>query len=259
MRGLQRMVDEDTYCIDVLTQVRAADQGAAGRGARPARRAPPPLRRRGRAARRRRGRRQGRRGDRRRSSGWCGRERHRPRTAVGRASTSTSAGMTCASCAARVEKQLNRLDGVDGHGQLRHRAGHGRLRPDARRRPTSWSARSRPSATAPRCPRRRGARTTPATDGRTTTAAEPRRARALRQRLVVAAVLARAGARCCRWCRRCSSTTGSGWRSRSPPRSSMWARLAVPPGGAGRTSATAPRRWTRSISLGVLAAYGWSV
>ena len=29
-RGLQRMVDEDTYCIDVLTQVAAVDQGAPG-------------------------------------------------------------------------------------------------------------------------------------------------------------------------------------------------------------------------------------
>ena len=26
MRGLQRMVDQDTYCIDVLTQVSAATQ-----------------------------------------------------------------------------------------------------------------------------------------------------------------------------------------------------------------------------------------
>ncbi len=32
-------------------------------------------------------------------------------------------GMTCASCAARIEKKLNRLDGVDGHRQLRHREG----------------------------------------------------------------------------------------------------------------------------------------
>ena len=32
-------------------------------------------------------------------------------------------GMTCASCAARIEKRLNRLDGVDGHRELRHRDG----------------------------------------------------------------------------------------------------------------------------------------
>ena len=30
-------------------------------------------------------------------------------------------GMTCASCAARIEKKLNKLDGVDRGGQLRHR------------------------------------------------------------------------------------------------------------------------------------------
>ena len=32
-------------------------------------------------------------------------------------------GMTCASCAARIEKKLNRIDGRDGHGQLRDREG----------------------------------------------------------------------------------------------------------------------------------------
>ena len=30
-RGLQRMVDEEQYCIDILTQVAGDDQGAAGR------------------------------------------------------------------------------------------------------------------------------------------------------------------------------------------------------------------------------------
>ena len=30
-------------------------------------------------------------------------------------------GMTCASCAARIEKKLNRLDGVSRDGQPRHR------------------------------------------------------------------------------------------------------------------------------------------
>ena len=40
-------------------------------------------------------------------------------------------GMTCASCAARIEKRLNRLDGVERHGQLRHREGLGQLRPGA--------------------------------------------------------------------------------------------------------------------------------
>ena len=45
-------------------------------------------------------------------------------------------GMTCASCAARIEKRLNKLDGVDGDGELRHRAGQrARSGRRARRRP----------------------------------------------------------------------------------------------------------------------------
>ena len=32
-------------------------------------------------------------------------------------------GMTCASCAARIEKKLNRMPGVAGFGELRHREG----------------------------------------------------------------------------------------------------------------------------------------
>ena len=56
------MIDDDEYCIDVLTQIVVGHQGAAGRRPRPARRARPPLRaRRGRRDPRGR-RRQGRRG-----------------------------------------------------------------------------------------------------------------------------------------------------------------------------------------------------
>ena len=36
-------------------------------------------------------------------------------------------GMTCASCAARIEKKLNKLDGVTATRQLRHREGRGQL------------------------------------------------------------------------------------------------------------------------------------
>ena len=65
VRGIARMVESDAYCIDVLTQVSAADAGPAGREHRPARGAHRALRRR-RRPRERRGRRgQGRRGDRR--------------------------------------------------------------------------------------------------------------------------------------------------------------------------------------------------
>ena len=40
VRGLPRMIDEDEYCIDVLTQIASVTRGAAGRRAGPARRAP---------------------------------------------------------------------------------------------------------------------------------------------------------------------------------------------------------------------------
>ena len=44
VRGLQRLVDQDTYCIDVLTQISAVDKAAEGRGRQPVGRAPAPLR-----------------------------------------------------------------------------------------------------------------------------------------------------------------------------------------------------------------------
>ena len=40
VRGLQRMVDEDAYCIDVLDADLGGDEGAASRRARAARRPP---------------------------------------------------------------------------------------------------------------------------------------------------------------------------------------------------------------------------
>ena len=42
-------------------------------------------------------------------------------------------GMTCASCANRIERKLNKLDGVQRERQLRHREGDRRLRPGGRR------------------------------------------------------------------------------------------------------------------------------
>ena len=55
IRGLQRMVADDEYCIDVLTQVERGHQGPPERCRRPPRRAPAALRRRRRQGRRRRG------------------------------------------------------------------------------------------------------------------------------------------------------------------------------------------------------------
>ena len=62
VRGLQRMVEEDTYCIDILTQVSAVTKALQAVALEPARRAPGPLRRRRRPAGRRRGARQDRGG-----------------------------------------------------------------------------------------------------------------------------------------------------------------------------------------------------
>ena len=57
VRGLQRMIDEDKYCIDILTQVAAVTKASAIGRPRPAGRAPQPLRRPGHGGgRRRRGR-----------------------------------------------------------------------------------------------------------------------------------------------------------------------------------------------------------
>ena len=39
----------------------------------------------------------------------------------------TIGGMTCASCAARIEKKLNKVDGRHRQRQLRHREGQGQL------------------------------------------------------------------------------------------------------------------------------------
>ncbi len=49
-------------------------------------------------------------------------------------------GMTCAACAARIEKVLNRVPGVHGHRQLRHRDRGGRLRSRRSRVPTQLIA-----------------------------------------------------------------------------------------------------------------------
>ena len=46
VRGLQRMISDDEYCIDVLTQIASVSKALQGVGLGPARRAPPALRRR---------------------------------------------------------------------------------------------------------------------------------------------------------------------------------------------------------------------
>ena len=94
-------------------------------------------------------------------------------------------GMTCASCAARIEKKLNRMPGCLGERQLRHREGQGHLR--ARRGP-GGPRRHRRGDRLHRHPARAPAEDAP---GRGRRAAPPRtsEAAAWRQRLVVSAVL----------------------------------------------------------------------
>ena len=86
-------------------------------------------------------------------------------------------GMTCASCAARVERKLNKLDGVEATGQLRDRAGDGPLRPGPRAVDELVGAVEAAGYGAQR------SRRAPRPD--------QERARALRLRLVVAAALTR--------------------------------------------------------------------
>ena len=149
-------------------------------------------------------------------------------------------GMTCASCANRVERRLNRLDGVDRDGELRDRAGHGRVRPGGRRAraarrgrrgrrlpgDAALAARGRASR------RRRGdgadeRRRRCAAGWSSPAAAVAAGAAALDDPGAAVRQLAVARARSSR--RRSSS--GAPGRSTAPP---------------GRTCATAPRRWTRS-------------
>ena len=146
------------------------------------------------------------------------------------------------------------LDGVTATGQLRHRAGHGHCRRPTSTTPTLDRRRSRRPATPPRLPappaRRHGrARPVPSAD---------EAAELARQRLLVSRRARPCRCSLCRWSPPCSSTAGSGWRSPWPRR---WSR-----GGRGRstgrrgpTCATAPPPWTRSISVGTLAAFGWSL
>ena len=123
---------------------------------------------------------------------WHSRDRTRERSVMSTAFQPPQAlghielqigGMTCASCATRIEKKLNQLDGVTGDRQLRDREGPGHRpgRPD----PQTWSRWWRRPATPRRCPPR------PHRIRRASTAGSPADAElaALRHRLIVSAVL----------------------------------------------------------------------
>ena len=90
-------------------------------------------------------------------------------------------GMTCASCANRIERNLNKLDGVTRDGQLRDRAGDRRLRPRGGRRRDAARRRRRGRRLPGRAAGGRSSRSAAGEDDPTAP---------LRRRLVVSALLA---------------------------------------------------------------------
>ena len=159
--------------------------------------------------------------------------------------------MTCASCANRIERKLNKLDGVTATVNYATEKAKVDLR-RRRRPPTTWSRPSSRPGTAQRCPA--PARTTAP---RRRAGRRPGRRRCA-QRLLVSTGAHRAGGRAGDGAGaavhllavaladpgRAGRGVGSAGRSTGRP---------------GRTCGTAPPRWTRSISLGTLAAFGWSL
>ena len=142
-------------------------------------------------------------------------------------------GMTCASCANRIERKLNKLEGVSATVNYATEKAHV-VAPGARSAPTCCSRPSRRrgyAASVPE-PRRRRRRGRPSASSH-----------ALRRRLVVSAVLGRAGGRAGDGAGAGSSTAGRGSRWCWPP---PWCCGAPGPSTARRrpTCATAPRRWT---------------
>ena len=168
--------------------------------------------------------------------------------------------MTCASCAAHDREAAERAGRRDGRGELRHRARHGHLRPGARSAPTTSCAPSRPPATArsplpapgrePGCTSRRARSTRSSWPGSATGVAAhtAHRLGVLAVPVVLLSMIPALQFRNWQWlaldARRAGGDVGG---------------VALPPRRAGSTSATAPPPWTRSISLGVTAAFGWSV
>ena len=159
-------------------------------------------------------------------------------------------GMTCAACVARVEKKLNRLDGVSatvnlatGLARIAHppEVSADMLVSTVERAGYTASYRCRPPAAGGASPatRRRSGPTEPRT------AADHRAARGARSW-------------CCRWSRPCSSTTGSGCASRSPRRSPSGAPGPSTPGRCGACGMPTATMDTL-VSLGVVASFPWSV
>ena len=97
-------------------------------------------------------------------------------------------GMTCASCAARIEKKLNRMPGVAGVGQLRHREGACGVA-GGHRRWTRRSPPSRPPGTRPPLPEPPRRQRTPSGAAGSTEPVEDPEVASLRRRLIISAAL----------------------------------------------------------------------
>ena len=154
-------------------------------------------------------------------------------------------GMSCAACASRIERTLNKLEGVEASVNFATERATRPLRPGDGRHPTTSSAPSRLRATTrSRPPRRHASAPERATIWGLGARSSPRRS----------------PCRCCssRWSPRCSSTTGSGSRSRL--------RRPSCSGRAGRSTARrcaslrhGAATMDTLVSIGTLAAWGWSV
>ncbi len=146
-------------------------------------------------------------------------------------------GMTCASCAARIEKKLNSARRCRGDGQLRHGTGNGSLRDErlggrARRRRRVGRLRR-----ASGCAGARGAIITTS------------RSRLLTRRLALAVALTVPVALLAM----VPPLQFSGWEWVALALSApvvFVSGLRVSPCGAAGTRATSPRRWTRSSRSG---------
>ena len=153
--------------------------------------------------------------------------------------------MTCASCAARIERKLNKLEGVTASVNYATEKAAVDFDP-AQVSPQELLDAVEQVGYSARLPQ---------------ADAETARART-RPRACAGGSSSRPRCRCRSSCMgmipALQFRTGSGSRSSSRRRSSSGrrGRSTSPPG---RTCATRRRRWTRSISLGTLAAWGWSV
>ena len=145
----------------------------------------------------------------------------------------TIGGMTCASCAARVEKSLNKLDGVQA--TVNYATERARVfAPSGVSTETLVAAVEATGYTASRPPVREQKADDVSADSPT---------QALRQRLVVSALLA-LPVLAFSMVGPLRSTTGSGRPSPWPRR--WWSGVRCPSTGQpGPTRAMAPRRWTR--------------